>query len=247
MKNEIAKKYRMKRKPFVTIKYAQTLDGKIAARSGRSCRISGPEALGFVHKLRAQHQAILVGVNTVIKDNPLLTVRLVKGRSPIRIILDSGLRTPLESKLILQGRQTRTIIAATKLAPKRKIELFRRRGIEVLLVPGNKKGRVNLRKLLGFLRKLKIKSLLVEGGSKVITSFLKEGLADRLIVIIAPEIMGRGLETVGGREISDIAQLPEFKFEKVQKMGRDLVVTAKPVYSSINSFIFSSKASANIP
>ena len=216
-----------KKNLFVSIKYAQTLDGKIAARSGLTRRISGPEALGFVHKLRAQHQAILVGVNTVIKDNPLLTVRLIKGRSPIRIILDSRLRTPLESKVISQGRQTRTIIATTKLAPKRKIELFRRRGIEVLLVPGNKKGRVNLRKLLNLLGKLKIKSLLVEGGSKVITSFLKESLADRLIVIIAPEIMGRGLEAVSEREISGVARSLSFKFEKIKKIGRDLVVTAR--------------------
>ena len=216
-----------KKNLFVTVKYAQTLDGKIAVRSGLTRRISGPEALRFVHKLRARHQAILVGVNTVIKDDPLLTVRLVKGKNPIRIILDSRLSTPLKAKIVSQTRQARTIIATTKLAPKRKIELFRKQGVEIFFVPGDKKGRINLRKLLTLLRKLEIKSLLVEGGSKVITSFLREHLADRLIVIIAPEIMGRGLEAIGGREISDIAQSLSFKFERSEKMGRDLVVTAK--------------------
>ena len=224
MQNYNAKFKMGKNRPFVTIKYAQTLDGKIAVPSGHSRRISGPEARRFVHKLRTQHQAILVGVNTVIKDNPLLTVRLVKGKNPIRIILDSKLRIPLEAKVVSQTRQARTIIVTTKSAPKRKIELFRRRGIEVLLIPGNKKGWINLQKLLTLLGKLEIKSLLVEGGSRIITSFLKERLADRLIVIIAPEIMGRGVEAIDRREISDIAQSLNFKFKKVKKMGRDLVI-----------------------
>jgi len=216
-------------KPFVTIKYAQTLDGKIADQKGQSRWISGREARKFAHQLRAEHQAILVGVNTVIKDDPLLTVRLVKGKNPLRIILDSRLRTPPGSRIIKGAGKVPIIIATTARAPKRKIKLFQKRGIRIIVVPGGKAGGLDLTKLLIFLGKLKIKTLLVEGGSKIITSFLKKKLVGRLIVVIAPRILGKGLAAIGDLEISGINKSLKFKLEEVKKTGKDLIIVNKVV------------------
>ena len=216
----------LKKTPVVTIKFAQTVDGKIADRKGNSRWISGPEALKFAHKLRVKNQAVLVGVNTVLKDDPLLTVRRVKGNNPIRIIVDSKLRTPLEAKVAQVNAKAQTIIATTKQASKRKRRLFQKKGVKLLLIPENSQGRVDLGKLLVRLGKLGIKNLLVEGGSEIISSFLKHKLAKKLIVIIAPKILGKGLSSINEVGVFNIKHSLVIKLVKVKRIGRDLLLIA---------------------
>src|SRR5215204_909315 len=128
--------------PWVTIKYAQSLDGRIATRSGESQWISGSDSLVYAHELRAQHDAILVGVGTVLRDNPRLTVRLVEGRDPLRVIADSALRTPLDAALLDEPRST--LLAATAAAEADRRATLEARGARVIVLPAEEDGRVDL-------------------------------------------------------------------------------------------------------
>jgi diaminohydroxyphosphoribosylaminopyrimidine deaminase/5-amino-6-(5-phosphoribosylamino)uracil reductase len=206
------------------VKWAQTLDGKISTPQGGSPYISSPESLKLAHKLRATHDAILVGVNTVIKDNPELTTRLVKGRNPVRVVLDSHLRIPLDSKVLMNQSAAKTLIAATPSAPKEKLAALKKMGIEVLTLPPDSTGRVDLKALLKTLAQRQISSVLVEGGAEVITSFLRLALADKIIAIIAPRLMGAGTDAVGKLNIIYISQTLKLNFTKVYRSGEDIVV-----------------------
>ncbi|MBN1161311.1 MAG: bifunctional diaminohydroxyphosphoribosylaminopyrimidine deaminase/5-amino-6-(5-phosphoribosylamino)uracil reductase RibD [Dehalococcoidales bacterium] len=222
--NEKYVKHRATGLPYVTLKWAQTLDGRIAAAGGSTTRISSPPSLKLAHKLRAVHDAILVGVNTVLKDDPQLTTRLVKGRNPLRIILDSRLRAPLDAKVLKDRDKAGTLVVTTPRAPAPKLAALKKTGVEVLTVPPDKAGRVDLKKLLEALGKRDVSSLLVEGGGEVITSFLRLGMADRLVVIIAPKILGKGTDSVGDLNITDLAKAYKLKFDKVYRSGEDIVV-----------------------
>lgn len=201
LENLVRRKNQATGLPFVTVKFAQTLDGKIATLTGDSKWISSQSSLRLAHTLRSCHDAVLVGVKTIIRDNPLLTVRLVKGKNPKKVILDSRLRMPLDSK-ILRGRSAQsTIIATTSLADKRKIEKLRSMGATVWVIRKNSLGQVNLQHLLDKLGKEGIRSLLVEGGAKVITSFLARNLIDHLLIVIAPKILGSGTDSIDHRII----------------------------------------------
>jgi len=240
--NEKYIKHRTTFIPYVTLKFAQTLDGRIAAADGSTSRISSPDSLKLAHKLRAAHDAILVGVQTVIKDNPELTTRLVKGRNPLRIILDSALRIPLGSKVLNQDK-AKTLVAATPRAAKQKLAALKKMGIEVLIIPPNSRDKsptdkdervppvdrdkVDLKKLLKTLGERDITSLLVEGGGAVITSFLKLGLADKLVVIIAPKLLGSGTPSVSDLNITDLAKAYKLTFSKVYKSGEDIAVEGR--------------------
>src|SRR3990172_7241806 len=129
-------------RPFVTVKFAQTLDGYIATVTGDSKWISSPESRRFAHRLRAQHDAILIGINTVLKDDPRLDVRLVKGKNPLKVILDRKLRTPPTAKVVKLW-PAMTIIAVTKQASRRRIRQFEKMGVKILLLPANKNGLVD--------------------------------------------------------------------------------------------------------
>ncbi|OGN99994.1 MAG: riboflavin biosynthesis protein RibD, partial [Chloroflexi bacterium RBG_13_52_12] len=183
--NEQYIKHRSTGLPYVTVRFAQTLDGRIAAANGSSRWISSPQSQKLAHKLRATHDAILAGIGNVLIDDPELTLRLVKGRSPTRVILDSNLRIPLDARVLANQETARTLVASTPAAPKEKLAALRKMGIEVLTVPPDKQGRVDLKKLLKALGECEISSLLVEGGGAVITSFLRLNLADKLVAIIA--------------------------------------------------------------
>jgi diaminohydroxyphosphoribosylaminopyrimidine deaminase/5-amino-6-(5-phosphoribosylamino)uracil reductase len=225
--NEVYLKWVTSGLPYVTVKWAQTLDGKIATAQGRSRWISSPASLKLAHKLRANHDAILVGVGTVIKDNPELTTRLVKGRSPVRVILDSHLRIPLDSKVLGNQSAAKTLVAATTAAPEEKLTALNNMGIEVLTLPPDSSSRVDLKALLKTLAQRQISSLLVEGGAGVITSFLRLGLADKIICIIAPKIMGKGTDAVGDLNITDLSQTLKLSFTKVYRSGEDIVVEGR--------------------
>jgi diaminohydroxyphosphoribosylaminopyrimidine deaminase / 5-amino-6-(5-phosphoribosylamino)uracil reductase len=225
--NEVYLKYITAGLPYVTVKWAQTLDGKIATAQGNSRWISSPESLKLAHRLRATHDSILAGVNTVLKDDPELTTRLVKGRNPARVILDSTLRVPLDSKVLSNQVAAKTLVAATPAAPKEKLAALKKMGIEVLLAPPDTDGRVDLKALLKTLAQRQLSSVLVEGGAETITSFLRLGLADKILAIIAPKIMGTGTDAVGELNITDVSQALKFNFTRVYRSGEDIVVEGR--------------------
>lgn len=206
---------------MVTVKFAQTLDGRIATRTGDSKWISSRKSRQLAHKLRSQNDAVLVGVNTVIQDDPRLDVRLVRGKSPVKVILDSRLRTPLTARLLQKGAEMTIIVVTQKASPKR-IKQFEKLGIRILALPADRQGKVDLKVLLQRLTKLGIKKLLVEGGSQVITAFLRERLVDRVVVITAPKIIGTGLNCVKNLEGAQLHLARLYNF-KVYKSGVDLV------------------------
>jgi diaminohydroxyphosphoribosylaminopyrimidine deaminase/5-amino-6-(5-phosphoribosylamino)uracil reductase len=232
--NEVYLKYTAAGLPYVTVKWAQTLDGRIATAGGDSKWISSPESLKFAHRLRATHDAILVGVNTVIKDNPELTTRLVKGRNSVRVVLDSHLRIPLDSKVLANQAAARTLVAATPAAPENKVSALKKMGIEVLTVPLDAAGRVDLKALLKTLAQRQISSLLVEGGAETITSFLRLGLADKIIAIIAPKLIGTGTDVIGKLNITDVSRALKLSFTKVYRSGEDIVVEGRDLTKIAN-------------
>ena len=214
--------------PFVTVKFAQSLDGRIATSTGDSRWISSPVARRFVHKLRGEHDAIMVGIGTVLADDPELTVRLVKGRSPLRIIVDSKLRTPLKARVLAGGAASHTLIAAGKGADpsrERKIEAL---GAEVLRLPVARGGsQIDLAALLAELARRGVSSVLVEGGQRIITSLLAKKLVDRLVAIVAPKIIGDGIQAVGDLGIKRLNEAITFSSVKTRKLGPDLIFDAR--------------------
>ena len=209
--------------PYITVKYAQTLDGRIATKSGDSQWISSEASRRYVHRLRSINGGIMVGVGTVAADNPQLTVRHVKGKNPFRIIVDSKLRIPIKSSVLTDANSYLTIIATTSNAPARKIEAVRKLGVEVWVVKKERNGMVSLSDLLRKLGKREIMSVLVEGGSEIITSLLKAGLVDKMIIPIAPKIVGKGLEAIGDLNINKINNAISFSSFKTMKKGDDII------------------------
>jgi diaminohydroxyphosphoribosylaminopyrimidine deaminase/5-amino-6-(5-phosphoribosylamino)uracil reductase len=213
--------------PLITVKFAQTLDGRIATATGNSRWISSPSSRRFAHKLRSLNDAIMVGVGTILTDNPQLTVRLVKGRNPTRVILDSRLRIPLGATVLLNQEAAPTIMATTASADNERLSALRQMGIEVLIAQEDERGKVDLSHILKMLGQRGISSVLVEGGAETITSLLRRNLADRLVIILAPKIMGKGIEAVGELDIADVSQALNISFDKTYRMGEDLIIEAK--------------------
>ncbi len=215
------------KRPFVTLKFAQSIDGRIATTTGHSQWISSQPSLRLAHKERALHDAVLVGLGTVLKDDPQLTVRLVRGRNPIRIILDSALKIPLNAAVLRNQDMAKTLIATTTRGSLKKRLRIEKMGIEILTIGRNLKGGVNLRRLLDELGKRSISSVLVEGGSSIITSFLREKLANRMLVVIAPKIIGKGIEAVGDLRIMKIDKALKLSHWKVSQKGDDLIIDGR--------------------
>jgi riboflavin-specific deaminase-like protein len=207
----------------ITVSYAQTLDGRIATRTGDSQWIGGPESLRRAHELRASHAAVLVGVGTVIADDPRLTTRLVEGRSPRRVIVDSRLRIPLDANVLSDG-QAPTVVATTDQSAAKRRDEVRRMGAEVVVIGKDGNGRVDLRELVQLLKARGLDSLLVEGGAGVITSVLRARLIDRLVVCIAPRIVGRGIEAVGDLDIQRLRDALALSNVRVIACGEDIII-----------------------
>lgn len=189
-------------RPYVVVKYAQTLDGRIATRDGDSKWISGEAERSVSHALRAACDAVLVGVGTVARDDPQLTVRMVPGASPLRVVLDSTLRTPASSRVL--DAQVPTMIITTEASREADRSRLRDAGVAVRVVPSSPSG-VDASAALAVLRRSGVRSVLVEGGAAVITSLLAAGLVDRLVVGTAPKIIGRGTEAVGDLGVLRVA------------------------------------------
>jgi GTP cyclohydrolase II len=208
-------------KPYVVVKYAQTLDGRIATSSGDSRWISGEEERRVSHALRASCDAVLVGVGTVLTDDPQLTVRMIPGASPIRVVLDSTLRVPDGSRVLVDDAAT--TIMTTDSSPRERRDELRDRGVSVLVVRATPDG-VDPIAAIEALRQAGIQSLLVEGGARVITSFLSLGLADRLIVAIAPRVLGSGTEAVLDLGVTEVSESLRIERRTVHLAGDDVLI-----------------------
>jgi riboflavin-specific deaminase-like protein len=208
--------------PRVTIHYAQTLDGRIATRTGHSQWISCDASLQMAHRLRAEHRGIMVGVGTILADNPRLTVRLVPGDSPVRIVVDSTLRMPLDAN-VLTDRAAHTVVATTSRATRERLQAVRQCGAEVVVAAQDRAGRVDLLDLLKQLEPLGVESVLIEGGAALITSALQDGLVNRLIVCIAPKLIGSGTEAVGNLDIQRMSDALTFARSSFTTMGEDII------------------------
>ena len=206
--------------PWVTIKYAQSLDGRIATKTGHSQWISSPDSLKLAHQLRATHDAILIGSRTANHDNPRLTVRLVKGKNPVRIVLSGQGRVKKDLQLF-HDKQAATIIATGRQGQKMSKQALP--DIDTIILPVKNSG-LDLKGLLKKLAERGITSVLIEGGSSVITSFLKQNLADQMIVITAPILIGEGISAVGELNIRTIDQCRKLINAERREIGRDYAI-----------------------
>lgn len=206
----------------VTLSAAMSIDGKIASRTGDS-ELSSRSDLVRVHRLRALHDAILVGINTVRIDDPLLTVRYAKGRNPVRVILDARASLCAESRIASTSREVSTIVAASRRAPARRLEHLRNMGIDVVVSRGDA---VCIRSLLVLLRRRGMRSLLVEGGSTVNWEFVRLGLVDEAVICIVPRLVGgtSSASLVGGAGFAKIMSSPRMRLCGVSRRGSELVV-----------------------
>ena len=213
-------------RPVVTLSYAQTLDGRLATCTGSSRWISAPESLHFSHELRATQDAIMVGVGTVYKGDPRLTVRLPTGRDPLRVVVDSTLRTPLTAAVLTEGAAPGTVLAVADRAPAAKRNEVCALGATVLCLPTNAAGRVDLVSLLAALHQQSVGLVLVEGGAGMITALLRA----RLVVCVAPKILGAGIEAVGDLGIRELARTLIVTDTSVTPYGVDLVLDGRIAY-----------------
>lgn len=212
--------------PYVTLKMAQTLDGKIADLSGSSKWISSLQSRRFVHALRSRYDAVLVGASTVKMDDPSLTVRFVEGRNPKRVILDSNLRLNIKLQIFNNNADGNLIIVTKRksAAKKKKLEMLRSRGVEVIFVKENKDGTLNLKDALQKLSSHSIASILVEGGRKIYTSFIKTNLFDDMLFFICPKLLGPGIPVVDNFGINSIRKALKLKIKSIEKIGDDLLM-----------------------
>jgi diaminohydroxyphosphoribosylaminopyrimidine deaminase / 5-amino-6-(5-phosphoribosylamino)uracil reductase len=214
--------------PYVTLKSATSLDGKVATVTGESKWITGEEARKDVHQFRHTQDAILVGVNTVITDNPSLTTRLeTGGKNPIRVILDSNLRTPLKSGVI-HDQAAKTIIVTGAGAEPERAKQFEEQGIEIIKLETEK---VGIKEMLEKLGERGITSLYVEGGAEVHGSFLREKAFQRVITYIAPKLIGgrNAPSAYGGEGIARLEETVPLKVIDVKQIGQDIRIIAEPV------------------
>jgi GTP cyclohydrolase II len=223
-------------RPGVTVHYAQTIDGRIAARTGDARWVSGESSLRLAHELRASHDAVMVGIGTVLADDPRLTVRLVEGQSPIRVIVDSGLRVPIAAK-VLADRTARTIIATTPTAPGERARAIHEAGGEIIRAHADQNGAVHMPDLLRRLRGMGVGSLLIEGGRGIITTALREHLVDRLTVCIAPKVIGEGIAAVGDLHIDYLRQALTFARARFVTCGEDLIFYGEPQWEDVRQSV----------
>jgi riboflavin-specific deaminase-like protein len=221
----------MGRFPRITIGFAQSLDGRIATLAGHSQWISGKRSLQLAHRLRRDHELILAGIGTVLRDDPRLTSRLAGlplARSPVRVILDSRLRLPLQSAIVCtagdraQGRVP-TLVCTTEAAPPERRLALEVAGLRVVVLPADAGGRVDVRAVAEFLGSEGYRSLFVEGGGEVITAFLRAGLVHRLLVVVAPILIGQGVAAVGDLGVRTLEQALRPARCRVRRLGADRV------------------------
>lgn len=245
-------------RPFVTLTYAQSLDGSIAARSSEPLQISGLETLELTHALRAAHDGILVGINTVLSDNPQLTVRHADGDHPRPVVLDTNLRCPNTARLLTEEGPA-PIIATSRAADPEKQAALESAGATVLRLDCSENGGICIDALLPALFEHGIESLMVEGGGEVITSFLQKRAVDYLIITVAPMLVG-GVHALGGRlgsvaepasgdgqplSVSQDDAFPTIQNLQYRWLGKDLVIEGTPAWPSADETSAESAQSGN--
>ena len=213
-------------RPWVTMKAAISLDGKIALADGTSKWITGIEARTYVHELRAEHDGILVGIGTILKDDPELTVRLVKGHSPVRVILDTRLKTPENAKVIGKG----TIIICSKNADSQSVKsaIFDKMGVKIIAI-SEENGHISIKEALKLLAAdIGIQRLLVEGGGAIHSSFIKGGFADAAALFIAPRFFGQGIGLTKNLLVNNMEETENYSLRIINthSLGNDLLVNA---------------------
>ena len=216
------------RRPFVLVTYAQSVDGSIAARNRTPIRLSGKDAMLLTHRLRSVFDGILVGIGTVLSDNPRLTARSGQGKNPQPIILDTRLRTPPDAYLVQRSDLSSWLVSGTAAATEHR-EAIQKAGAQVLACDTTADGKIDLHDLMAVLAERKVNSIMVEGGAQVITSFFNARLVDLLVITIAPKLVG-GLNAIDERGIGRPPFL-SLRVMDVQHLNGDIVIWAKPDWS----------------
>jgi len=220
--------FHQNRRPFIILKAAQTLDGRIATATGDSRWISGRPARVFAHRLRSEVDGVVVGMGTVKTDNPALTVRLVKGRNPYRIVLSRSLDFPRTCELLDDNEDFKTVVASTEAAIERFVRRRRNSGITFWVIKSDRQRLLDLNDFVAKAARFGIRSLLVEGGSRLATSFVKAGLVDKLVVVTAPMLIGEGRSLVGDLKIRKLSRAIELTDSSFERCGNDVIVTGYP-------------------
>lgn len=226
--NEVFFKWIEHKKPFIVLKAAMTLDGKIATATGQSKWITNETSRAYGYKLRDIYDGIMVGINTVIEDNPMLTARVDGGKNPIRIVVDSSLRIDINANVV-QDKSAKTIIATTDKADKDKILKLQAQDIDVIVVDKDENDKVDIEKLLDILGQQNICSILVEGGATLSGSFVAKKLVDKVYFFIAPKIIG-GKEAktpVAGTGILNLQEALALKDIQIEKLEEDILIIGR--------------------
>ena len=218
------------KRPFISLKFAETLDGKLATSARDSHFVTGQEARVYSHYLRKIHDGILVGIGTVLDDDPELTTRLVEGKDPVRIILDSKARIPLTAK-VLQGEAKTLVITGPEADTDTCRALAERKNVTVISLPCNE-GKIEINALLQVLYEQGLTSIVVEGGSEVLGSFLDAGAADRVYAFIAPKLVGgrAALPAIGGKGIPVMARCASVTEPELLTLGADWLITGRVLF-----------------
>ena len=224
--NRIFIKYITTRRPWVVLKWAMTLDGRIAAVSGDSKWVSGEQSRRLVHELRGRYMGIVAGKGTVLADDPMLNCRLDGMRQPVRIIVDSKASMPPDCQLARTAREYRTVVAHTDMVETQRLEALRSCGVETLLCSCGADGMVNLEDMLGQLGAMGLDSVLVEGGGELNWSLVRSGLVDEFYVFVAPKIVGgrAAKGPVGGSGIGTMAAACGMRVDTVEMVGEDILI-----------------------
>lgn len=226
--NEVFFKWIEHKKPFIVLKAAMTLDGKIATATGQSKWITNETSRAYGYKLRDIYDGIMVGINTVIEDNPMLTARVDGGKNPIRIVVDSSLRIDINANVV-QDKSAKTIIATTDKANKDKILKLQAQDVDVIVVDKDENDKVDIEKLLDILGQQNICSILVEGGATLSGSFVAKKLVDKVYFFIAPKIVG-GKEAktpVAGTGILNLQEALALKDIQIEKLEEDILIIGR--------------------
>ncbi|MHC4712301.1 MAG: bifunctional diaminohydroxyphosphoribosylaminopyrimidine deaminase/5-amino-6-(5-phosphoribosylamino)uracil reductase RibD [Planctomycetota bacterium] len=211
--------------PYFIAKYAMTLDGNIAAAAGDSKWVSGPRSRRRAHLLRGRVDAIIIGVETALRDDPLLTARHAGRRVPVRVVMDSRARLPFESRLVKTARRAPLLIATAESAPRRRVRALEERGAEVVTLPGREL--VDVKALARLLGRREMTNVLVEGGSRVLGSFFGAGLIDEVVVFLAPKLLGSGLPPIRGWAAPGMTDAVILEDPTVRRTGGDVMITAR--------------------
>lgn len=226
--NEVFFKWIEHKKPFVVLKAAMTLDGKIATATGQSKWITNETSRAYGYKLRDIYDGIMVGINTVIEDNPMLTARVNGGKNPIRIVVDSSLKIDINANVV-QDKSAKTIVATTDKANKDKILKLQAQDVDVIVVDKDENDKVDIEKLLNILGQQNICSILVEGGATLSGSFVAKKLVDKVYFFIAPKIVG-GKEAktpVAGTGILNLQEALALKDIQIEKLEEDILIIGR--------------------